>query len=286
MAFSFELKTDTAKFSVNSDGKFIKTYNRMYLCKNETELTIDQVCANVGILPGAPFVNWSPATCHLIDPVRLPTVEPHCAWEVSYEWSTDAVVPQDSADTAPENRRVKRRTGTSTQQRFILRDRLNKMILDAAGSPYDGGVPVTVYLGTLVFERDETHNSSKMSQAALLSGKLNSTTFMGCAPETLLLEVTGEEKYEGAYHFWTFVYTMTYDKDGWQPQPANAGLYQLVSGQRTRIEENDGTATVQPQPLTVSGTVIPEASRPAACNFIDVDFYPTFNFATLGLPTT
>lgn len=286
MTFSFQSVKQDMDASVNSDGRFVKKYVDTYLAKSTTELTRDQVASSIGILPGAPHPDWEFATCNNIKISRRPTRAPHCAWDATYSYATDAVVPEDDGDTDPELRRVKRRTGTSTQQRFIIRDRNNEMILDAAGSPFDGGVPVTVYLGTLVFERDETHNSSKMSQAALLSGKLNSTTFMGCAPETLLLDVTGEENWEGAYHFWTFTYTMTYDKDGWQPAPANAGLYQLTSGQRVRITESDGSDTQQPQPLTALGNVVPEASRPAACNFIDVDFYPTFNFATLGLPTT
>jgi hypothetical protein len=160
------------------------------------------------------------------------------------------------------------------------------MILDAAGSPFDGGVPVTEWLGNISWKRDEVHTSTSMSQAVALSGKINSDVFMGCAIGTLILKVTGEEKWEGTYHFWTFTYEMTYDKAGHDPRPLNAGLWKKVSGNRVRITEYDGTDSAQPQPLTTGGDVIPVASRPGSCNFITVEHHNTLAFATLGLPTT
>lgn len=286
MAFTFEKIEEDMDVSVNNDGKLIKQYTDIWLAKDSTALTRDQVAANIGVQPGAPHPDWPFATCRSIKIKRNKTRPPHCAWNATYIYSTDATVPNDDSDTDPELRRVNRSTGTSQQQRFIIKDKNGVLITDAAGSPFDGGVPVTDYMGTMVFERDETHTSGSMSQAALYSGKLNSDTFMGCAPETLMLDVVGKEKWEGNYHFWTFTYTMTYDKDGWQPAPANAGLWEKVSGSRVRILEDDGTPTDEPQPLDALGAVIPVDSRPAACNFIEVDHYPTFMFSSLGLPTT
>lgn len=297
MAFTFTLIEDVMSLTVDSSGKMIKTYDRKYLCKSDTEKTLDQVAAAVGVLPGAPHPDFAIATAKRIGTTRRPTLAPHCAWDHSIHYSTEGVVPEDDESFDPEDRRVKRRTGTTQQQRFIIKDRNDVLITDAAGSAIDGGVPVTDYLGTITWERDEDHTSSSMSQAAILSGKINSLTFMGCDPETLMLEVTGEEKYEGSHHFWTFTYTMVYDRKGWQPKPLNAGLYQLKDGRRERIQEVDEAGkkqnTQEPQPLYSSsnvvpgpGRVIPVASRPGSCNFLDIDHYIAFDFTTLGLPTT
>lgn len=287
MAFESHLEEDRASFTVQSDGKYVKKYFRRYLCKNDIEMTLDEVCDAMGILPGAPHIDWAQATCGSITPSRKMTREPHCAWYVDYEWSTGATVPETPGDTDPVLRRVTRSTDQQQQQRFIIKDRNGVLLTDKAGSPFDGGVPVTDHMGSITFERDEPHDASKISQGALLSGKMNSVTFLGCAPGTLMLVVTGTEKWEGAYHFWTFRYVMQYDKNGWQPKPANAGLYQKVSGRRVRILEDDGKPTTEPQPLTdITGRVIPVANRPLLCNFITVDHFESFDFATLLLPTT
>lgn len=282
--FSYELKSESANFTVNPDGKFVKEYRSVYHCKSILNLSLDGCCAELGVLPGAPHPDWPSATARKISPTRLPTIAPFCRWDVEVTYSTEGVVPNDSSDPDPVLRRVKRRTGTAQQQRFIIKDRNGVLITDTAGSVFDGGVPVTDYLGTFIFERDEPHDAGSMSQASQLSGKLNSVTFAGCDPETLMLDVVGEEKWEGSYHYWTFTYTMTYDKDGWQPKPVNAGLYRLnATNERVRITEADGTNTQEPQPLGPSGGVIPVAARPGSCIFVDVDHYITFDFADLGL---
>lgn len=297
MAFSKQLEKDSLKITVSSDGKLIKVYSREYHCKNETELTLDQVGDEVGILPGAPHPDWEAARANDISIDRNMTREPYCSWKAKYNYSTEGVVPADSGSTAPEDRRVNRSIGTTQQQRFITSDKNGVLITDAAGSPYDGGVPVTDYMGTFQWERDEPHTGFNMAQSQALSGKLNSATYMGHPPRTLLLEVVSREKWEGGYHFWTTTYTMTYNKGGWQPRPLNAGLYQRVAGKRVRITEEDSEGkrvpTQEPQPLWPStnisppaGSVIALASRPAACNFLDIEHHDEFDFADLGLPTT
>lgn len=286
MAYDFAPVSRTLNVTVTSDGKLIKRYKTRFLFGSDVTLTEDQVCALIGILPGAPHWQWPYATCRDISCERIPSTEPCCWWHVDYDHSTDAAVPADNASTDPDVRRVLRETGTSQQQRAIIKDRNGVLLTDAAGSPFDGGVPVTEFLGTITWTRDETHTSDSQFKAKALSGHLNSTTFMGCAAKTLLLDVKGREKWEGNYHFWTFTYLMTYDPLGWQPRPVNAGLYKKVGGKRERILEDDKTPTQEPQPLTTAGDVVPIANRPGSCNFIDVDHYPTFNFASLGLPTT
>ncbi len=286
MIFQYGRTVETLRCSVGSDGKYVKKYHTQFLAGCDEELTRDEVLALIGILPGAAHWEWMWATCNDISCERIMSREPCCWWHVDYDHSTDATVPSDSGDTAPELRRVLRSTGNVEQQIFIIKDEDGNLITDAAGTPFDGGVPVTDFLGSIDWERDETHTSSSMSQANLLTGYTNNDTFMGCAPGTLLLKVTGKEKYEGAYHFWTFSYNMTYDRNGHQPKPANAGLWEIVTGSRVRILEGDGTPTEQPQPLTTGGVQIPYAYRPALCNYVTVKHHPRMAFSSLGLPTT
>lgn len=293
MAFSVTRLPERTSFTVNSDGKFVKQYFRPYLVTSNsvTEETSDQAWAAIGTLPGAPHPSWPSAVANSFNGSKKLTIPPHQAWDLEVGYSTAGVVPEDTGSggvgsTDPVDFRVTRRVGISEQQRFIIKDKNGILITDSAKSPYDGGIPVTDYMGWMEWTRREPHSSSSMSQAVQYSGKLNSLTFMGCLPETLLLVCTGDERYEGGYHFWIWTYTMTYDKDGHQPQPLDAGLYKLNAGSRVRITESDGTPTVEPQPLNGLGSVVPVASRPAGCNFRDVDHFDTFDFATLNLPTT
>ncbi len=290
MAFTNELQKDSLKITVTSEGKLVKEYLREYLCKNDTELTLDEVGANVGIVPGAPHPDWEAARAKEISIDRNLTREPYCSWLAKYSYSTEGVVPADSGSTAPEDRRVVRTIGTSQQQRFIMKNRDGSLIVDTAGSPFDGGIPVTDYMGTFTWERDEPHTGFNLEQAHALSGKTNLTEFMGKDPGTLMLEVTSREKWEGGFHFWTTTYSMVYDKDGWNPRPLNAGLCQIVGGRRERIQEEDANKnkmpTQEPQPLDALGAVIPVESRPDACIFIETDHYEPIEFADLELPTT
>lgn len=290
MAFSKELVKNTLKVTVSSDGKLVKEYMRAYLCKSDTELTNDEVGSAIGILPGAPHPDWNAARVRDINIDRRLTIEPYCAWDATFQYSTEATVPENSSSTDPELRRVNRSMSPTNQQRFITKDKHKKLITDKAGSPFDGGVPVTDFMGALNFERNEAHTGFNMQTALALSGHLNSTPFMGYAAGTLMLEVTATERWEGGYHFWATRYTMNYDKDGWQPRPLNAGLYQKIDGVRVVIDEEDSDGkprpAKEPQPLDIDGHVIPVADRPDACIFLEVEHYDEMEFADLNLPVS
>lgn len=291
MTFLFGRVERSEHVTVESNGRLKKTYDDTYLAIDDsaTAISTDDVLAGIGVLPGAPHPNWSAAICIDINVTQGASRAPHCYWHVSYHYSTFGEVPESQTSTAPDERRIRRKFTPTTQQRFILKDRLGNLITDAAGSCFDGGVPVDVRLGTLTFERDILHVNFDLETTFTRSGSLNSATWLGAAIGTVMLDMSAEEKWEGGYHFWTVTYTFCYDKDGWQPHPANAGLYQLplgVADRRTRIVEDDGTPTVEPQPLYANGALIPESLRATDGNFIAVDYYPTFDFNTLNLPLT
>ena len=88
------------------------------------------------------------------------------------------------------------------------------------------------------------------------TGKLNKRPFFNAPPGTIKVDISGSERYEGDRHVWELVYQFAYDPRGWQPKPMNAGFFQRES----------------------AGAVVPISSRPAGCNFIEVDAYETCDF--------
>lgn len=281
MTITFELTGDTTNVDVSPIGKITRTHNRTYLAKSTSTTFVSsyEVAVATGFNAGDPHPLDAYALVRKINPVRKMTLVPQ-AWDVSIEWSTEITTEAQN----PIDRRVIRSESTSDQTRYITKDRNGVMIQDTAGSPFDGGIPVNVKLPAMVFTRNETHDTQYyVGKANTLSGLLNSAAFAGAAAGTLMLNVQANEIYEGEYHYWAVTYTMSYDPLGWQPNPLNAGMYKLVSGKRVRITEN-GSPASEPTPLDASGAVVPVATRPDSCIFVDVDYYDTYDFALLDLP--
>ena len=296
MAFSVQWLVDGPNTSkIDSSGQIITKYKRTYLYRTDAASppTDAQITTDVGIFPGSPHPDDSSATCQRVEISHGvgPTKCPHFARHVAVEWSTAAPYP-NTVSTDPTTMRTTWSIGATIQSRYIVQDRNGSMILNAAGQPFDGGIPVAVRLGTAVARRNITAAGYNKNTVLALSGKLNSTSFLGGAAKTVQVDVSAEEKYEGGYHFWTETYTFAYDPEGWQPKPMNAGFFQIVGGVLERIRNRDvhPSTTVdpeglvqEPEPLLESGAIVPLASRPASCNFIEVDAYATTNFNSLGL---
>lgn len=296
MAFSVQWLVDGPNNShIEQGGRIVSKYKRTYLYRTDAASppTEAQIVADVGIVPGSPHPNDSNATCQSVEISHGvgPTKCPHFARHVAVEWSTIAPAP-NTVSTDPTTMRTIWSLGATIQSRYIVQDRNGVMILNSAGQPFDGGVPVAVRLGTAVARRNITASGYNKNTVLAYSGKLNSATFLGGAAGTVQVDVTAEEKYEGGYHFWAETFQFAYDPEGWQPKPMNAGFFEIRSGklERIRNQDVDPTTTVdpeglvqEPEPLLESGAIVPLASRPASCNFIEVDAYGTFDFTTLGL---
>lgn len=283
MAYTVALTSDAMNADVSPVGKVTRTHTRTYLVKSDS--TTFQSAYEAAVALGFSAGDVHPADPYAlvrkISPVRKMTLVPQ-AWDITVEWSTE--VTEEQLAATPWDRRVIRSESTSDQERFITKDRNGKMIQDTAGSPFDGGIPVNVKLGSMVFTRNEIHDSQYyVGKANTLSGYINSTAFAGAAAGTLMLNVQATETFEGDFHYWVVTYTMTHDPLGWQPNPLNAGMYKLVNGARIRITEN-GAPSSEPTPLDAAGAVVPVANRPDSCIFVDVDYYDTMDFSLLGLP--
>ncbi|WP_010586412.1 hypothetical protein [Schlesneria paludicola] len=285
MSFFANLIEDTSGYDVTSEGRLVKTYKRKYRCSNPGGyLNLDEVIVELNILPGNAHPEFPNALVRKISNERMFHQDPYYDWEVGVEYSTET--PKFAED--PTERPVKRRVFTTETQRSIFQDRNGKLILDAAGCPFDGGVQVNHHQPTIVWQRNESNDTFNLAQFLALSGCINSDPFAGCDPETLLLVATSDETFESNYHYWASTYTIIYNELGWQPQPVNAGLWQRDGTNLVRITM-DGEPVQDPQPLYAAssgtpGKVIPLSARPAACNFIKVDHASAIAFSSLSLP--
>ena len=297
MAFSVGFWSDGPhKSEVSDHGRIMSRYREQYLYKTDvaypTRPTQAQIAADIGIFPGTPYINDPNATCQAVEIVAGPvkTKQPHLAYVVTVEWATYAPLP-NQVSTDPTTMRTIWTLRPTILSRYIVKDRFGVMIQNAAGQPFDGGIPVDVRLGVAIARKNRDAAGYNYNNVLANSGKTNSATFLGAAPGTLQVDIESEEKYEGSYHYWTETYTFAYDVLGWNPKPMNAGFFQLASGLLTRITNKDLDPAAnedpvqEPEPLLASGVIVPPnlASRPSLCNFIEVDYFAQMNFASFGL---
>lgn len=281
---------------VEPNGRIINSYTRTYQYRTDVPYipTADQILVDLGIFIGSLHPDDIFASCEDIDismgPVR--TRPPHTRRVITVTWSTKAPFP-NHVSTDPTLLRTEWEIESVVQTRYVVRDRNGKMILNAAGQPFDGGIPVDVRLGVATARRNIGGVGYDKSASLAISGKLNSTSFLGGAALTVQTDLKAKEFYEGAYHFWAETYTFTYDPQGWQPRVMNAGFCQRESAGSSVLKkilygdlgdtDNPESQVQEPEPLTVDGLLVPPASRPAGCNFITVDAYGTYDPNILNL---
>lgn len=303
MSFSLGLFWDGPHNStVEQSGRIVSRFSRVYLYKTDAAArpTEAAILVDVGIDPGSSYPNDPNATCESVElgPGPERTRPPNLCYQVKVEWSTTAPVP-NAQSTDPTTTRTIWTLGSTIQSRYIVKDRNGEMILNSAGQPFDGGVPVDQRFGKATAVRNVDATGYDKDAIVAMSGKLNTDIYLGGDPGTVQVDVEASEKYEGDYHFWEERYTFNHKPDGWQPNPMNAGFFQKTDDAEclTRIinsdlhdgsycsgDANDPTAPVQePEPLLTNGKIVPIADRPDLCNFVDVDFFESFDMSTLGL---
>lgn len=278
---------------VQSDGRCVSSYMRKYLVRT-TEATWQhegQVGTALGIARGSPLSSNANAICYKlsIGPGPTMTRAPHLAYFATALYSTAANLPEDDDDD-PTTTRTKWSIAPQIQSRYVVKDRNDELIVNAAGTPFDGGVPVDVRLGSVTARRNVTAAGYDRDAVLANSGKLNSATYLGGEPGTVQVDISAEEMYEGGYHFWAETYTFSYDPLGWQPKPVNAGFYQLVddvlheiTNADIDVAENPTARVPEPEPLDADGLLVPHASRPASCTFVEVEYFGDMDFDTFDL---
>lgn len=294
MAWTIGLVEFSGKSEVQSNGRCISTYMRKYLVRTDSATFVEEpgVAAAVGITRGSPLGTDTNAICRSaeITPGPVPTRVPFLAYYATYEFATNVTLPEDDDDD-PTTTRTIWSIAPQIQSQYVTQDRNDELIVNTAGTPFDGGIPVDVRLGSVTARRNLDASGYDKSTVLANSGKLNSSTFLGGAAGTVQVDISAVEKYEGAFHFWEETYTFSYNPRGHQPKPANVGFFEKVSSTEVRRitngdlgDTNDPEAPVQePEPLDGDGVLVPIADRPANCVFVTVDYFATMDFSTFGL---
>ena len=302
MTWTYGLIDFNLKATVQSDGRCVRTYMRKYLvqCSGAGSLQPESAVLNaVGIVRGSPIGEDPNAICNDVDiSPAVMSRGPNYFYIATYTFSTAATLPASTGGAEPSDDPVDMRTVWSVspqiQSRYVIKDRHGELIVNTAGQPYDGGIPVDVRLGSVTARRNVDATGYNLSGVLKNSGKLNSVTFLGWAPGTVQVDISAVEKYEGAYHYWEETFTFSYDPQGWQPQPASAGFFQLVGGDLKRIVNSDlgddnpdtmDQPVQEPEPLDDNGALVPVAARPAGCSFVTVDYFDdeSLDFASFNL---
>lgn len=289
--------------SVQANGRCVSTYMEKYLVRTDAGAmpTPQQIAGALGIVRGSPYPVDNNATCHhvKIGPGPVMTRAPFLAFTVTVDWATNATKPEEEDDD-PTTTRTIWSVSPEIQSRYVTKDKNDELIVNAAGQPYDGGIPVDVRLGSVTAKRNIDAAGYDMNHVLADSGKLNSEEFLGGAPGTVQVDISAEERYEGAFHYWQETYKFSYDPLGWQPKPVNAGFFQRASGDDSEPEYHELLRIInsdvgdtnspddpvqEPEPLDENGVLVPIASRPAACNFIEVEYFEEMDFADFELGT-
>ena len=267
-------------------------YQRVYQLRtdSETRPTESEIAAALGIYPGSPYENDSNATCDEVEigPGPEPTRPPHLCYHLAVKWATNAVLPANTdpgTQSDPTTRRTLWAVRPTIQNRYVVVDKNGDLIVNSAGQPFDGGIPVDARLGTVIFRRNVLAVGYDKEMVLRDSGKVNSTTFLGAEPGTLQCDIEAEEHFEGAFHYVSETYTLAYDPTGHQPKPVDAGFYQRTTPDGPVLEriEIDGAPINEPEPLLEDGTVVPIADRPGSCRVVPVEYFDEKEFADFGL---
>lgn len=288
MTTSWDLDEEEQDSEVHDDSRIIDKYMQVwrYHTDSPTRPTLADVCADIGLLPGSPFAGDINAIARHanLKGTSEKTRPPFLAYLLTVEWATDAPLPNSLSSDPTERRTIWGGRG-SVQQRHVIKDKNGKLIVNTAGQPPDGGVQVDVRLGVVTANRNVTAVGYNPDDVLAMNGQINSETFLGGDPGTVVCEVETSEKYEGAYHYYEESYTFTYDKEGHQPNLASAGFYQRASvgsDNLVRIQQG-GEDVLEPEPLDADGVLVPIADRPDSCAFVDVELLDETDFNSLGL---
>lgn len=308
--------------TTQNDGLVVSSYFQTYRYETDsmTRPTPAAIAADIGISNGSPFVEDTNAICYDMD-VKGDgiTIPPYLKYLVGFKWATNATVPI-TFSTDPTTRRTLWSVRANTEQRWVTKYPVfassssssslagvtsEQLIVNTAGQPPDGGIPVNVRIGQARATRNVAATSYNKSVVMAYSGAVNSVLYLGAPPGTLSVDVETEEKYEGGYHYWAEGWTFTYDARGVQPRFMSAGFFQRLGGstpsssstsssgcnptlQRILNSHLTGistdTAPVQePEPLDASGLLVPICSRPSGCFEVVVPYHPTLDFNSFGL---
>lgn len=291
------------KSTVQSDGRCVSTYMERRLGRTDsgTFPTPQEIASAFGVVRGSPYPTDPNAICFDVEigPGPVMTRAPFLAFIATIQWATNAVKPEQDDDD-PTTMRVKWSIRPEIQGRFVVKDRNGVVIVNSVGQPPEGGIPVDVRLGKVSAKRTVIAAGYDVDTVMTYSGRWNSEVFLGAPIGTVQVDITADERYEGAFHFWDETYDFKYDPQGIQPRWVNAGFFRRASTNPNdptyhdliRItngdlgDSNNPDSEVQePEPLTEAGGIVPIANRPNSCVIYEEDIFDSYDFNNFNLGT-
>lgn len=172
--------------------------------------------------------------------------------------------------------------GYEDRQYPTLYDANGDPILNPAGDRYDEIFYADDFRRKLTITRNEA--SFNRAVADQLGNRLNASTWRGYAAKTVkCLPINARDAYNPFVgQYWTVTYEFTFApiSSDWKRPILEAGIHEIVSGDKKRILDDEGEPVSVPVPLQANGTKLPTGGTPVVKLW---ELLKTANFDLLNL---
>ncbi len=266
----------------NKDGP---TYELVYA------ITVDDV--NEGPLTVRSYTGWvygqvytngaeTDALARCVSINEKPVGTSRLDWLVTVSFARPATEQSGEESENPLTDPIQIEWGYEDRQISVERDVNGVWICNDAKDRYDEIILADDFRRTLTITRNEA--SFPKSLADALSNRLNAATWNGYAAKTVKLKpITASRAYNRAIGlYWVVRYEFQFAPVGgdWKRYILNAGLNEIVSGNKRRILDDEKNPVTVPYPLDATGARLAVAGTPI---FKSYELIPTANFTLLNL---
>lgn len=228
---AYQREGDVSIRSVGGMPVLEETYHYKIECTSNNESYL-----NVINTAGTPIVNYTVSPtgygiCRSKSAKRM--AEEHAMfWEMDCTFSSEVDERQDQTDptTDPVVWKPVYETKFERLQETFTRDKANVAIANSAGQPFESGIILTRFIPIWEFYQFESPGVTD-EQIVDRNETINSQTFKGRAPETLLLTVMSSVVgfYYGQRRRLT-QYSLRYNKKKWTHKKLDVGTAYLLNG--------------------------------------------------------
>lgn len=238
---------------------------------------------DVETAPGIDLFDSHPSDSNIVcTSVSSTEIEPKkegSVWEVRFTYETS---PWDACEENPLlNCDPKYSWSTEKEEEIFNEDVNGDKIKNSAGDPFQP-LPTRIKSRAVL---TVTYNAATFSGATALAldSKVNSDTFEGAAPETLLLSIESavENWHKNVGYYWKITLKMTYKEDGWNPMKIlDAGMREIDPDDATKKRhiKLKGNMVTNPVPLS-DGTAIEDPDTDP--EYLEFDPYDAIAFNSL-----
>lgn len=215
--------------------------------------------------------------------LRADQLDDPYVWTVRFEYDSKLDDTSTSQEENPINNPPKVRWSSTPIKIAAVKDIDGKAILNKAGDRYDPPLEVNLYLPTVTIERVEYSYSP--AGALTYVGALNSDPFAGVGPRYAMLTVydgtnfVHTDELGNQFIYWNVSYEIIFNPLGWDPEVLEQGYYELVDGDRRRMQDDDKQPLSEPFVLNEDGG----KGNPDSPVFTKWKVTPEQAFSALGL---